>query len=421
MIRLIVVLMLICATMLAQAPVLHVPPEAQAGPGFDATKATNAYLATYSGEKRARSDAYFEGGYWLTLWNFLYVVGVFLVLLATGFSAKMRDWAQRIVRRPGLQDFIYWAQFMVAVFVIGLPLSIYEDYLREKQYGLMNQTFAAWMIDDLKSLAVSVVFGGVAIMVLFWVARRLPGTWQIWGAVATLGFLAFGMLIGPVYIAPLFNTYKPFEDQKMLAPILSLARANGIPVTHVYEVDASRQSNRVSANVSGFMGTERVTLNDNLLKRCSPEAVLGVMGHEMGHYVLNHVYKGLLFFLVVIVVFYSLLRRALDWSLARWGERWRLRGIGDIAIVPLAALWLTIFGFVFTPVDNTFIRTQEYEADMYGLNAARQPDGEAEADLLLGEYRKLDPSPMEEFIFFDHPSGRTRIYAAMRWKAEHQQ
>ena len=122
----------------------------------------------------------------------------------------------------------------------------------------------------------------------------------------------------------------------------------------------------------------------------------------------------------MVTVFFTVLRRALDWSLAKWGERWRIRGIGDVAIVPLAALWLGLFGFVFTPIQNNFVRSQEYEADLYGINAAREPDGEAQVDVMLGEYRKLDPSPLEEFLFYDHPSGRTRIYAAMRWKAQNQ-
>ena len=124
------------------------------------------------------------------------------------------------------------------------------------------------------------------------------------------------------------------------------------------------------------------------------------------------------FFSIVIAVLFALLRWALGRALARWRVRWQIRGICDLAVLPLAALILTAFGFVFTPIGNSYSRTQEYEADIFGLNTARQPDGEAEADLLLGEYRKLDPAPLEEFIFFDHPSGRTRIYAAMRWKAE---
>jgi len=412
-----------CPAVSGQAPgrpVLQIPAGAQAGPTFNAYAATNAYLATVSAGKRALSDAYFEGGYWLILWDFLYGAAVLLFFLASGLSARLRDFAARATRFGALQTLLYWSGFAVALWVLGLPLSIYEGYVRERQYGLMNQAFSAWLSDELKSLILMVFLGGLAMMALFGVIRWLPRTWHIWGAIVTICLLAFGMLIAPAFIAPIFNRYTPLQDQSIVAPILSLARASGIPVTRVYQVDASRQSKRVSANVSGFLGTERITLNDNLLNRCSPEAILAVMGHEMGHYVLHHVYKAILFFLVVVTVFFALLRRALEWSLARWGGRWRIRGIGDAAVIPLAALWLSIFGFVFTPIDNTFIRTQEYEADMYGLNAARQPDGEAEVDLLLGEYRKLDPSPLEEYLFFDHPSGRTRIYAAMRWKAENQ-
>jgi STE24 endopeptidase len=198
-----------------------------------------------------------------------------------------------------------------------------------------------------------------------------------------------------------------------------MARANGIPATEVYEFDASRQSNRVSANVSGFAGTQRISLNDNLLKRCTLPEIQTTMGHEMGHYVLNHEYKLLVMFGVVVVIGFAFLSWGINFGLARWGENWGIRGMTDVAMLPLAIIWLSVYFFLMTPVTNTITRTIEYEADMYGLNAARQPDGEANVDLMLGEYRKLDPGPVEEFIFFDHPSGRTRITAAMRWKAEH--
>jgi STE24 endopeptidase len=401
-------------------PVLQIPPAAQAGAGFDANAATNAYLATFGGEKRARSDAYFEGGYWLILWDFLYAAALFGLILWSGLSARMRDLAERATRLRPLQTLLYWIQFLVVLEILSLPLTIYEGYLRERQYGLMNQSFGGWFGDQMKGLALGAVLGGLAMMALFGVVRRLPRTWHIWGTAVMMCFSVLGALIAPVFILPLFNKYTILEDQRIVAPVLGLARANGIPATRVYQVDASRQSKRVSANVSGFLGTERITLNDNLLNRCSPEAILAVMGHEMGHYVLNHAYKTILYLLIVTTLFFFLLRRGLEWSLGRWGARWRIRGIGDVAVIPLAALWLSTFSFVFTPINNTYSRVEEFEADLYGLNAARQPDGEAEADILLGEYRKLDPSPVEEFIFFDHPSGRTRIYAAMRWKAENQ-
>jgi STE24 endopeptidase len=141
----------------------------------------------------------------------------------------------------------------------------------------------------------------------------------------------------------------------------------------------------------------------------------------MGHYVLNHVYKGIMFFAIVVVIGFALLRWALEWSLQRWGERWQIRSIGDTAVLPLVLLLVSIFGFVLTPISNTFIRTQEHEADMFGLNASRQPDGFAQAAIHLGEYRKMSPGPVEEWIFFDHPSGRNRIHDAMRWKRENLQ
>jgi STE24 endopeptidase len=222
-----------------------------------------------------------------------------------------------------------------------------------------------------------------------------------------------------VFIFPLFNKFTKLEDPRVKDPILSLARANGIPATEVYEFDASRQSNRVSANVSGFAGTTRISLNDNLLKRCTLFEIEAVMGHEMGHYVLNHQFKGLVLNGLLVVISFAFLNWGVNAALARWGISWGIRGITDVAVVPLAVQLLSVFFFVLTPVSSTITRTMEYEADIFGINASQQPDGEAEVDLKLGEYRKLDPGPAEEFIFFDHPSGRTRITAAMRWKGEH--
>jgi STE24 endopeptidase len=196
-----------------------------------------------------------------------------------------------------------------------------------------------------------------------------------------------------------------------------MAHANGIAANEVWEVDASRQTTRISANVSGMLGTERITLNDNLLNRASPAAVEAVMGHEMGHYVLNHVYEMLAYFAIVIAAGFAITGWAFDRLAARYRSRWRVNGIADPAGMPLIVLIFGAYLFLLTPVLNTIIRTNEYEADIFGLNAAGQPDGFAEAALLLGDYRKLDPSPLEEVILFDHPSGRTRILAAMRYKA----
>ena len=423
-------LIFFCATFcttpaLAQPPaanqmpsVIQVPPEAQASPHFDATVATNAYLAQIPADKTARSDAYFEGGYWMILWDFLYGVAVALLLLNLRWSACMRDLAERVTRFKPVHTFVYWLQYLVLTSILVFPLTVYEDYFREHKYGLATQTFGPWMGDQMKGLGVNLVLGGLLAMLLFGVVRRLPRTWWIWGTVVITGFLIFAALIVPVFIVPLFNKVTPLNDPKIVDPILSLAQANGIPAKDVYQIDASRQTTRMSANVSGFANTMRITLNDNLLRRGSPEEIQAVMGHEMGHYVLNHVYKFIMFFSVLTVLAFAYLQWGLDRTLRRWGEKWQIPGVGDTAVLPLVVLLVSAFGFVLTPVMNTFIRTQEYEADMYGLNTSRQPDGFAQGAIHLGEYRKMNPGPMEEWVFFDHPSGRNRIYAAMRWKAE---
>ena len=399
--------------------VIAVPPAAQPSANFNADAATEAYLAEIPRAAKDRSDAYSEGGHWMILWDFIYQVIVLLGLLNLRWSAAMRNFAERHAPFKPLQTVIYASEFMVVSTVLGFPLAVYEDYVREHKYGLAAQTFGPWVGDQVKSFAVHLVLIAVIATVLFGIVRRFPKTWHLWGAVATILLVVLTSLITPILIFPLFNQSTSLDDPIVTQPILSMARANGIPARDVYKIDASRQSTRMSANVSGFGSTLRITLNDNLLRRGSAEEIQSVMGHEMGHYAMNHVYRGLLYLSVVLVIGFTVLPRAIDWTLSRWGKKWEIRGIGDTAVLPLVLLIVSISSFVLTPVDNTFIRTQEHEADMFGLNASRQPDGFAQAAIHLGEYRKMSPGAMEEWIFFDHPSGRNRIHDAMLWKAEH--
>ena len=385
---------------------------------FNVEKETRAYLDRIPRDKKAQSDAYFEGGYWLQLWAFLYGVAIAALLVHGRLSARMRDLAQRITRFKPLQTGLYALQYIILTAILSFPLTVYSDFFREHHYGLSNQNFGGWFGDWAKGLMVSLILGSLVMIALFGIVRRLQRTWHIWGALVALAFLVFTIVIGPVYIAPLFNKYTVLNDAKVVEPILRLARANGIAADKVYEMDASKQSKRVSANVSGFLGTMRITLNDNLLNRCSLPEIEAVMGHEMGHYVMNHVFKMILFFGILVVAGFVLLRWSIEWLLARYGARWGISGLGDLAVTPLAVFVFSTYLFILTPFTTSFVRMQEAEADMFGLNAARQPDGMAEAALKLGEYRKMEPGPVEEWIFFDHPSGATRIRNAMRWKGE---
>jgi STE24 endopeptidase len=394
-------------------------PAPSIAPGTDPATATRAWLDTVPADKKASSDAYFEGGYWLILWNFLIQAAIAIFLLGSGISARLRDWAERHTRFKAMQVTHYAIAFLVLNAVLTFPLSVYEGFYREHQYGLATQTFGGWFGDQLKGMGFALIGLPLLLIVLYSIFRRAPRTWWIWTAAVMTLFSLLISFIFPVFIAPAFNKYTPLEDPTIREPILALARANQIPVDKVFVVDASRQTTKVSANVAGFLGTTRIALNDNLLKQCTLAEIRHVMGHEMGHYVLNHGAKLVTYSAIVFLLGFGLTNLGFNALLRKHGAAWRVRGIGDPAGLPIILLVFATFSFLATPISNTTTRVTEAEADIFGLNTAREPDAAAQVALKLGTYRKLDPSPMEEFVFFDHPSGRARIRAAMDWKAAH--
>jgi Zn-dependent protease with chaperone function len=382
--------------------------------------ATQAWLATVPRSEREKSDAYFEGGYWLILWNFLLAAAISIFLLASRISARLRDFAERVCRgscQLPLQVILYAIPYLLIVATLSFPLHLYENFFREHQYGLATQSFLPWFLEQLTGFAIAIVGGTILLIVLYAVFRRAPRTWWIWGTVVAVVFGFVTAFVAPVFIEPLFNTYKPLTNPEVRDPILAMARANQIPVKQVFEVDASRQTTRVSANVAGVLGTTRIALNDNLLKQCTLPEIREVMAHEMGHYVLNHGAKLLTYFGIFVLIGFALTRALFDAAVTRWGNKWGVRGIADPAGLPLLVLILSALVFVATPFLNTVVRVTEREADAFGINTSREADGMAKVALKLGAYRKLDPTPLEEFIFFDHPSGRSRIRMAMDWKA----
>jgi STE24 endopeptidase len=384
---------------------------------LDAAAATQTWLDSVPREKREKSDTYFEGGYWLLLWNYLVAAAISILLLSSKISARLRDFSERVARSKTLQVACYSVPYLLLVYVLTFPLNVYEHFFREHQYGLATQSFPAWFSEQLIGLALASVGGTIFLVVLYAVFQRALKTWWIWGTMAAMVFSFVLLFIAPVFIEPLFNTYKPLTNPEISEPLLAMARANQIPVKQVFEVDASRQTTRVSANVSGILGTTRVALNDNLLNQCTLPEIRAVMAHEMGHYVLNHGAKLLTYLGIFIFVGFALTRILFDIALRHWGKKWRVRGITDPAGLPLLALIFSTLLFLATPLLNTVVRVTEREADAFGINTSREPDGMAKVTLKLGAYRKLNPTPLEEFIFYDHPSGRARIRMAMDWKA----
>src|SRR5438034_681586 len=348
---------------------------------LDAAAATQAWLDSVPREKREKSDAYFEGGYWLLLWNYLAAAAISILLLSSGISARLRDFSEGLARSKTLQVACYGVPYLLLVYVLSFPLNVYEHFFREHQYGLATQTFLAWFREQLIGLGITIVGGTIFLIVMYAVFRRAPKTWWIWGTVVAVVFSSVLLFIAPLFIEPLFNTYKPLTNVEINEPILAMAQANQIPVKQVFEVDASRQTTRVSANVSGILGTTRIALNDNLLKQCTMPEIREVMAHEMGHYVLNHGAKLLTYLGIFILIGFALTRILFDAAVRRWGAKWGARGIADPAGLPLLALIFRTLVFLASPLLNSVVRITEREAAPSGITTPREPDRTAQVAL----------------------------------------
>jgi STE24 endopeptidase len=385
---------------------------------FDPDLATKAWMATLDGAARARSDAYFEGGYWLILWGFLAGAAADLAILRFGWARRLSARVQALTPQKWLQSFLFAIPYLLLASLLVLPLTIYQEFFREHQYGLLNQGFGEWAGEAALGLGIDALFFGLLFMGIHAAIRRYPQNWWALGAGITVAGLALFVTVAPVYVQPLFNDYTPLPDGPVRSAVLSMARADGVPADNVFLVDASRQSDRISANVSGLFGTTRIALNDNLMKQPVDE-VRAVMAHELGHYVLNHGWKLLMVLGLLAALVFYITGRVLPWLLARFGPGWGVTRLDDPAMLPAAMLVLSVLGLLLEPVANSAIRINEVEADRFGLNAARAPDAFASVAMKLSQYRKIEPGRLEEILFFDHPSGHTRVQTAMRWKAEH--
>lgn len=300
-----------------------------------------------------------------------------------------------------------------------LPWTLYTEFFREHQYGMSNQDPGAFLGEWLIALALGLVFGSLAIAGLYAIVRRVRDRWVYWATGATVIFMLFQILVEPVFVAPLFNDYRSLPEGEVRQSILALAQESGIPADDVWWFDASRQTKRISANVSGIAGTTRISLNDNLLNGTTLPEIRAAMAHEMGHYALNHSLWIPLAMMLVLGLGYWVVNRLFALVQRRHGERWGVRDITDPAGLPLALAIFAIVMLLLAPVTNSIIRIAEHQADAFGLDAAREPHGFASVAMRLAPYRKIEPSRIEEIVFFDHPSGRTRVERSMRWLAEH--
>jgi STE24 endopeptidase len=314
-------------------------------------------------------------------------------LLLTGFSARMRTWASRVSRKRMVIVGVYFGIFSIVTFVLDWPRAYYEEFVREHAYGLSNQTFGKWFGDSLKSLLVSIVIGALFLWVPYLLLKRSPRRWWLYTSLAAIPFLCLVLLVTPVWIDPLFNTFGPMKNKPLETRILQLAERSGIEGGRVYEVDKSTDTKTINAYVAGFGATKRIVLWDTIITRLDEPELLFVMGHEMGHYVLGHTWKLIALFSVLIGAVLYVVHRTAGWLIDRYRTRFGFTDLADVASLPLILLLFSVCVFVASPFALAFTRHYEHEADRFGLEITRANRPAALAFVKLQQDNLANPRP----------------------------
>jgi Zn-dependent protease with chaperone function len=369
------------------------PIDAAARAGSPPATAADETAPVAVPEPSEQAMQYYRSGNVLWLVEQVWSIAVLVVLLATGFSARMRNVARRFGRYWFFTVVIYFILFTMLTTVIDLPLSYYGEYVRQHAYGLSNQTFAKWFGDTLKSLGVACLVGSLLLWIPYLLLRKSPKRWWLYSAVALAPFIVLANLVAPIWIAPLFNKFEPMHDKALEAKILALADRAGIEGSRVYEVDKSVDTKTLNAYVAGVFGTKRIVLWDTIIKRMTDRELLFVMGHEMGHYVLGHVWLGVAFTILLMLGSFYVAYRTAGAVLARFGGRFGFTDLADVASLPLLLLLFSGFGLTITPIELAFTRHMEHEADRFGLEITRASHSAGTAFVKLQEDALANPRP----------------------------
>ncbi len=349
-----------------------------------------------------------------------YAVVVALVLLFSGLSAKFRDIAHDLSQRPFTRALVYVILFSVAGFLLTLPFDWFDGFVLEHRFRLSNQTPTAWFDDHFKELLFQVAFLGVFPLVMLGLRQieRSPRRWWIHFTLVTAPLTALSMFILPLVIEPAFNKFKPLANTELTDHILALGARAGIPARKVLEADRSAQTKKLNAYVSGFGVSQRIVIWDTTLQAMTEDEILFVMGHEMGHYRLGHLWKGAVFSAFVAAIVFFVIALVAPPLVRRFGGWWGFDALHDLAAVPLFAGLLTIVIFLLGPIINGFERAIEHEADVYAVEITRDNDAGARAFIKLGEFNRSnpEPAPLVKQFLYDHPPLVERVEFALDYR-----
>ncbi len=415
----------------AQEPPAQAAPAAQSQPAAAAQPAVSPPAERKMTEYSLPPELYKKAHdrarihFRLALIGFAYGLLVYWLVLHWKISVRFRDWAEKFSARRFLQSLVFSPLFLVTTAVFTLPLDIYDEWL-EKGFGISVQSWGSWSWDWVKAQIIGLVIGTILIWLLYAVIRRSPRRWWFYFWLVALPIGIFIVLIAPWVIDPMFHKFEPLQqkDPALTASLEQLEQRLGvdIPPERMFWMGAGEKTTGLDAYVTGIGASKRIVVWDTTIAKMNTRQIVFVVGHETGHYVLEHVRKGIVFFGSLLLLFFYLGYRTIGWTLARWGPRWSLRGLDDWASLPALLLLLSLFSFVTNPVGSAFSRYLEHQADQFGLEATHglTPDSgqvAAQAFQILGEVDLADPdpNPVAVFLFASHPPMPDRVRFALTY------
>lgn len=398
---LLIVLLLLPLTALQAAPSALRPAKAAVAQNVDvAVPQLTPRMRRYSYTGYA---LYFIGtAYGLLLWG----------LLATGLSACLRDVAERLSRRRFFTLLWYYLLLTLVWTALEAPLTFYGGFWLDHAYGLSQQPFPAWLADQAKSIGVGIVVSVPLLWLLFWLIGRSPQRWGLWLWAAAIPLLAFAIFLEPILVEPLFNHFTPLPPSPLRTRIHALAVQAGIPNAPIYVANESQRTDTANAYVTGIGPTARIVIWDTTLKELPPDEIVGIVGHEMGHYVEKHIVWGFFISLLGLLIALPLGQWLVEWQIRRYGPRWRLRALTDFAAVPVFLLTLNLLSFLSDPISNGVSRYFEHRADAYGLRVTHNGPAMARAFVFFAKHDLDDPTPPPfiKFWLYTHPPLSERIH-----------
>jgi Zn-dependent protease with chaperone function len=427
------VLCVVIAAVLAAASAQSAPATENSTPGdMQANQPPQQFKVTEYNlppDKLAKAEALYKTRTALYLADMVFGIAVLWVLLKLRLAPVFRDLAERASTNTFMQALVFVPLLILLIAVASLPIEIYGHHI-SLAYGLSVQGWASWAGDWCKAQAVSLVILVPMVFALFRIIRKSPQRWWFYFWLLTLPFLVLLIFVTPIILDPMFNTFEPLEKKQpmLVSQIEKVTQRGGlsIPRDRMFEMEASAKVTTYNAYVTGIGATKRVVVWDNTSRDLTIPETLFVFGHEMGHYVLNHIYKGLAFYAGTSLLGFWLGRQVVRAMLARWGEAWQIRGLSDLAALPVLVLTLSLLMLVGEPIGNAFSRHIEHQADIYGLEVTHGlfPNNNqvaASSFQKLGEksYDYPDPNPILVFWSYTHPTIADRVRFSLQYDPWH--